>query len=162
MCFGSFLWALAKGRLSRVISYIFRFNIESIWNSHLSSKPVFNDTITLCGVRPFAQIVWIYDTTIMLSSLFYKQTFSPVGRQSNRTDNFYYDEKYIQTFFQTYLELFKCDIRLLIDCSVASNLHGEMPHTTYPKGMKYMTTCCRGKVKNVGKLYVSWLHSYVD
>jgi len=45
-------------------------------------------------------------------------------------------------FLQNDLELFKCGISLLIDCGVAPNIHGEMPHTTYPKGMKYTTTTC--------------------
>jgi len=46
-----------------------------------------------------------------------------------------------------------CGICLLIDCGVVPNLHGDMSHNTYSKGMKYMKiACCGGKVNNVGNI----------
>jgi hypothetical protein len=141
------LWALAKKdfRQSYSAVSVSTLKLFEILISLASLYPVAR-TLCLCATRPFAQIVWTCNTIIMLSSLLYKQTFSLVGRQSNITDNFYYAEIYIQTFFfQNDLELFKWGASLSIHCGIAPNLHGEMPHTTYPKGMKYMTTtCCRG------------------
>jgi hypothetical protein len=55
---------------------------------YLASLYPVAQTLCLFGAKPFAQIVWICATIIMLLSLLYKQKFSPVERQSNSTDSF--------------------------------------------------------------------------
>jgi len=141
------------------VSSLVLFEItSSLGNRHAVAR-----TVCLCGAKPVAQNIWIYETIFIFYSVFKNNDSIQWDVKTKGHINF--DTlKCICKVLQTYLESSNRGISLAIVCGVSPNPQGEVTHpsTCQTEWRTWRLLCVKSRPTTVETCNVSWLRRYFE